>query len=118
MSYAVRKDGQGFRAIDGPEDIESHETYYEGVPPTPIALPLSAGEAANRAREAREQLLSVAANRMGPLQDAVERNKATPDEVRMLDMWKDYRIELNRIELQQGFPSSIVWPPVPGEQTP
>lgn len=118
MGYAVRKDGQGFRTIDGPDDVFSHETYCEGVPPAPVALPPSAEEAARQARDTRDQLLAVAANRMGPLQDAVDRKKATAAEVELLGQWKDYRIDLNRIEQQEGFPASIEWPAMPGEQTP
>lgn len=32
MSYAVRKDKQGFRAVNGPEDIGEDEFYSEEVP--------------------------------------------------------------------------------------
>jgi len=32
--YAIRKDGLGWRAVDGPEDVTVDETYSE-APPTP-----------------------------------------------------------------------------------
>lgn len=118
MSYAVRKDGQGFRAIDGPGDVEPHESYCEGEPPVPVALPLSTDEAERQARDTRDQLLAVAANRMGPLQDAVDRKKATAVEVELLGQWKDYRIELNRVGQQKGFPAKIAWPSPPTDATP
>lgn len=32
MSYAIRNDGQGWRAISGPEDVGPDETYSESQP--------------------------------------------------------------------------------------
>lgn len=36
MSYAVRKDGLGWRAVNGPEDVGPDETYSE-TQPEPVA---------------------------------------------------------------------------------
>ncbi len=38
MSYAVRKDGQGWRAVNGPSDVESDEDFSE-VQPQLVASP-------------------------------------------------------------------------------
>jgi len=61
----------------------------------------------------RDSLLAAAANRMGPLQDAVEFDEATPDEVSLLKAWKQYRVVLNRVEQQTGFPVDVTWPELP-----
>lgn len=42
MSYAVRKDGQGWRAVNGPEDVGADEEYSETQPvtlPPPVVIP-------------------------------------------------------------------------------
>lgn len=63
----------------------------------------------------RDELLGTAALRVAPLQDAVDRKRATDDEALRLNLWKDYRIDLNRIEQQDGFPTDIDWPQSPDE---
>lgn len=32
MSYALRKDGQGWRAVNGPDDVEADETFSDTQP--------------------------------------------------------------------------------------
>lgn len=32
MSYAIRKDGKGWRAVNSPDDVMSDETYSETIP--------------------------------------------------------------------------------------
>ena len=39
MSYAIRKDGQGWRSVSGPQAIEANEVYSE-TEPAPLVLPL------------------------------------------------------------------------------
>lgn len=38
MSYAVRKDGQGWRAVNGPDDVGPGERYSVDTPPDPVPL--------------------------------------------------------------------------------
>jgi len=38
VSYAIRKDGQGWRAVSGPEDCHEDETWQEDQP-EPVAVP-------------------------------------------------------------------------------
>lgn len=64
--------------------------------------------------DARDRLLSDAATRIAPLADAADLGEATPAEEAELKAWKRYRVDLNRIQLQPGFPSTINWPVAPG----
>lgn len=113
MSYAIRNDRQGWRAVDSPAGVDLDEWFSVDTPPNPVSLPPTAEEVAVIAKEGRDQLLAVAANRMGPLQDAIDENAATDNEVAILKRWKQYRIALNRIDQQEGFPATITWPVAP-----
>lgn len=110
MSYAVRNDKQGWRAVSGPDDVGLDEWFSIDTPSTPVAAPPTAEDLATAVGEKRDLLLSIAANRMGPLQDAIDEDAATTDEVTRLKLWKQYRIALNRIELQADYPANIKWP--------
>lgn len=50
---------------------------------------------------------------IAPLQDAVDLEEATPGETDALKAWKRYRIALNRLPEQPGFPETIDWPELP-----
>lgn len=63
----------------------------------------------------RDELLTLAGLRIAPLQDAVDLDMATQIETANLLLWKKYRIDVNRISEQPGFPSSIQWPTQPGD---
>ncbi|MFP3756778.1 tail fiber assembly protein [Cupriavidus sp. SIMBA_020] len=58
----------------------------------------------------RDMLLRVAAERIAPLQDAVDLGIETPDDVAALKAWKSYRVALNRLEMSL---SPVQWPPQP-----
>ena len=62
-------------------------------------------------------LLVRAAVAMGPLQDAVDLNDATANEKSALATWKYYRVALNRVQEQPGFPLKIDWPVTPLNDT-
>lgn len=79
--------------------------------PTPEPTPT---ELADFAGAKRDQLLAVAAIRIAPLQDAVDLGRATPEVITKLKQWKGYRVDLNEIDLQDGFPLAIDWPVAPG----
>ncbi|ELM5574534.1 tail fiber assembly protein [Salmonella enterica] len=60
-----------------------------------------AAEAAARLREAegtKSRLLQMAAEKIAPLQDAVDLEIATDDEKVQLDEWKKYRVLVNRVD--------------------
>ncbi|MCU7647119.1 tail fiber assembly protein [Pseudomonas piscis] len=65
----------------------------------------------------RDQLLGEAAIRISPLQDAVDLGDATTAEEAELKKWKQYRVAVNRVDQQPGFPRAVSWPPAP-EPTP
>lgn len=67
----------------------------------------------------RDSRLRTAAIRIAPLQDAQELGEATAEEAAALLKWKRYRVDLNRIEQQGGYPHAVVWPSPPdGAATP
>ena len=113
MSYAVRNDKQGWRTVSGPDDVGADEWYSVDTPPDPVPLPPTIEDLTVSAKEKRDHLMATAANRMGPLQDAIDEDAATDGEVASLKLWRQYRIALNRIEQQSGFPESINWPTSP-----
>jgi hypothetical protein len=68
---------------------------------------------AAQASATRDGLLSIAAIRIAPLQDAVDLGMATPAKSALLKRWKEYRIELDDVPDQAGYPQSISWPVAP-----
>ena len=55
-------------------------------------------EAIENAEALKAQLLSVAAQAIAPLQDAVDLSMATEEEMASLSAWKRYRVLLNRVD--------------------
>ncbi|MBC3464978.1 tail fiber assembly protein [Pseudomonas sp. RW10S2] len=55
----------------------------------------------------------VADSAIAPLQDAVDLDEATEAEVALLKEWKRYRVALNRLPEQDGYPHTIDWPAPP-----
>ncbi|VVO55170.1 hypothetical protein PS870_00498 [Pseudomonas fluorescens] len=47
-------------------------------------------------------------------QDAIDLGDASDSDVASLKLWKQYRVALNRIEQQVGFPVTVDWPVAPG----
>lgn len=113
MSYAVRNDGQGWRAVANLTDVGLDEWFCLDSPPDLVPLQPTVVEMAAAAVGRRDQLLGIAANRMGPLQDAIDEKTATEEEAASLKSWRQYRIALNRIDQQVGFPVNIEWPVPP-----
>ncbi|EAQ4806050.1 tail fiber assembly protein [Salmonella enterica] len=71
-------------------------------------------ETAARLREAegtKSRLLQTAAEKIAPLQDAVDLEIATDDEKVQLDEWKKYRVLVNRVDT-----TDPDWPDVPVSQ--
>ncbi|WP_224795577.1 tail fiber assembly protein [Pseudomonas fluorescens] len=61
----------------------------------------------------RDGLLGSAGIRIASLQDAVDLGDASDGDVASLTRWKQYRVALNRIEQQTGFPAKFDWPIAP-----
>jgi hypothetical protein len=119
--YAVMKNGSSWRMVDGPEadpNDESKlfpdpntETYSKTQPSSENALlPADAIIVANMQRDS---LLTTAALRIAPLQDAIDLDSATDADKANLKLWKQYRVDVNRVSSQTGFPATIDWPQVP-----
>ena len=73
--------------------------------------PPTRDEAIEKAESLKAQLLSVAAQAIAPLQDAVDLSMATDDEMASLSAWKKYRVLLNRVDTSE--PDEIEWPESP-----
>lgn len=56
---------------------------------------------------------AVADVAIAPLQDAVDLEDATEAEAELLKDWKRYRVTLNRLPEQPGYPDEIDWPAPP-----
>lgn len=50
---------------------------------------------------------------IAPLQDAVDLDEATEQEADLLKDWKRYRVALNRLPDQPGYPTEVDWPAPP-----
>lgn len=125
--YAVRKDGDrvvACRAIDGPDSasenvpngLAADEVFWpfeDGPPPLPTEPPPTNDELVAAASAKRDELMSLAALRIAPLQDAVDLGDPTPEESAKLLKWKQYRRDVNRVSEQPGYPASAVWPVQP-----
>ncbi|WP_248794556.1 tail fiber assembly protein [Pseudomonas sp. MWU13-2105] len=61
----------------------------------------------------RDALLASAGLRIAPLQDAVDLDVATGADTVNLKLWKQYRVAINRVSEQPGFPATIDWPTPP-----
>ncbi|MFG0506033.1 tail fiber assembly protein [Pseudomonas putida] len=77
-----------------------------------------------KSKQASERLLSIvqeevtrlrqlADTAIAPLQDAVDIDDATEQEKALLTEWKRYRVALNRLPIQDGYPNDIEWPAPP-----
>lgn len=64
----------------------------------------------HQAINTRDELIREAATRIAPLQDAVDLGDATAADEASLKKWKQYRVAVNRIDQQPGFPATIDWP--------
>ncbi|MBS3183768.1 tail fiber assembly protein [Pseudomonas sp. PCH44] len=59
------------------------------------------------------RLRKIADDAIVPLQDAVDVDDATAEEEALLKLWKKYRVALNRLPDQAGYPAEIDWPAPP-----
>lgn len=84
-----------------------------GAPVLVDPAPPTAAELSAVAKATRDSLLGIAAIRIAPLQDATDLGEATAAEASSLTAWKRYRVLLNRIEQQAGYPQAVEWPESP-----
>ena len=74
---------------------------------------LTTEQVSEKASATVRSLLSMASNKIAPLQDAADLGIATESETASLTAWKTYRVLVNRVPTQPGFPTAIDWPPMP-----
>lgn len=86
----------------------SDDSDWQFTPPEEPVLTPEQKLADNTAR--RDILMTEAGLRIAPLQDAVDLDDATPEEVALLKKWKQYRVALNRLNLSVD---PIAWPDKP-----
>lgn len=92
---------------------------FSGAKPTLIDPPPPTAEQYRQtALLQRDEGLSLAALRIAPLQDAVDLGQASEEVRARLIKWKQYRIELQEIDQQAGFPEHILWPLSPDDVPP
>ncbi|EPS3009567.1 tail fiber assembly protein [Escherichia coli] len=63
------------------------------------------------AEETKNSLMQVASEHIAPLQDAVDLEIATEEEISLLEAWKKYRVLLNRVDTSTA--PDIEWPIIP-----
>lgn len=106
------------------QELQLAQSAGNAIQPGPDGYPMAVApivtdeDLAARATMRRDRSLSAAALRIAPLQDAVDLGSATAIEVQQLRAWKTYRVELNRLEQQIGFPREITWPDEPATTAP
>lgn len=99
---------------DGLTSVPQPSLYHAWVDGSWKLDTMAEGEAQRlQALKTRDGLLREAAVRIAPLQDAVDLGGASVDEEVELKSWKQYRVALNRVQLQPNFPASVNWPAVP-----
>lgn len=96
MSYAIRNDGAGWRAVNGPDDVAPDETFSEAQP-APVV------DYAAQIRAQRVPLLAEADALVNKAEDV----GVDPAPARA------YRQALRDVTKQKGFPTKVVWPKVP-----
>lgn len=89
-------------ALPGPYPLTLKPTDDPTPPPY---VPTPAENAAMR-----DTLVRAASDKIAPLQDMVEFDMATPDDVALLKTWKLYRIALTKLDVSV---SPVAWPTSP-----
>lgn len=111
LVVSVTKDGEPSDLV---HSITLHVVVDELPPqempeplPTPVTDPLEDAQTeAARLRESADYAIA-------PLQDAVDVDEATEQDLVVLKAWKKYRVALSRVPEQEGYPAIIEWPIVP-----
>lgn len=101
------------------ESVGPGYVYVNGslIPPPPktpeeIQAEKNAGKiAANTAKKA--QLIAAATDRISVLQDAVDLDMATADEIAALPLWKKYRVLLSRVDANTS--DDVAWTETPAK---
>ena len=107
LAVSVSRDGV-------PTDLQHSLTLHVAVEPLslePMAEPRPDPQAAAQREIALRR--AQADQAIAPLQDAVDLDEASDLEQQHLRAWKRYRVALNRLPDQDGFPDNLQWPAAP-----
>lgn len=83
----------------------------EGYPVLTDPKPLTPEQLQQQAKVQQSALMNAATDAIAPLQDAVDLDEATEEELLLLKEWKKYRVTLNRLDLSSA--PEINWPAMP-----
>ncbi|HAZ8818493.1 TPA: tail fiber assembly protein [Citrobacter koseri] len=83
----------------------------EGYPVLTDPKPLTPEQLQQQAKVQQSALMNAATDAIAPLQDAVDLDEATEEELLLLKEWKKYRVMLNRLDLSSA--PEINWPDMP-----
>ena len=108
LTVTVTKEGE-------PYDLTVMITLHILVPDLPPQeeLPPPAIDSVEAVQNQIAHLRAGADYAIAPLQDAVDIDEATEAELVTLKAWKKYRVALNRVPEQDGYPLAIDWPAAP-----
>jgi hypothetical protein len=102
----------GTDAVEIKEGVEGGIGYsYDGqvFSPPPAPIPTLSEILVTNTTE-RDALLAIATKAIAPLQDAIDLEEATDQEMVLLRKWKQYRIAVNRLDLTL---KQVNWPIAP-----
>lgn len=108
LLVSVAKDGE-------PADLLHSITLHVSVEEAPVPLPPEPvpADPLQQAQEEVARLRAIADAAIAPLQDAVDLEEATEAGIALLKEWKRFRVALNRLPEQEGYPTTIDWPAPP-----
>lgn len=111
LAVSVAREGK-------PADLSHSITLHVAVEDSPPLVipeppPPPATDPDEFAQSETVRLRAIADYAIAPLQDAVDVDEATEDDVALLKAWKKYRVALNRVPEQEGYPLAIDWPAAP-----
>nr|ELR5199767.1 tail fiber assembly protein [Providencia rettgeri] len=113
MKYYKSKNNQVFALEDNESpdewinDTVTEISFTEAsrlTQPSPLEL-------ISNAESVKQSLLFEATNAIAPYQDAIDLGIATDKELKQLNAWKQYRVDLNRIDTSAA--PDIAWPEKP-----
>lgn len=101
-----------------PVDIPSMATLHILLKDAPQVMPPPRPDEATHAKDEYCRRRTAADEAIQSFQDLVDIGEGTAEVESMILEWKRYRVTLNRVSAQPGFPNSIDWPVMPARDGP
>ncbi|TNH43282.1 tail fiber assembly protein [Photorhabdus luminescens] len=108
---AFNPDGMSVAEVNNLPDFCDISGKWQYINGDIVLREYTKAELVAKAERRKEKLLALASNNIAPLQDAVDLDTATPEEIEQLKDWKKYRIQTNRIDTTIA--PDIEWPVQP-----